>query len=214
MGKPDQPRDARGRWTKGGGGIVVAGAIAVAAANGAGAGLGGTAGEAVGSANVSASRVTQSKQSARKGRSDDAWRGLNLRRVRQVAEPALNCAINSYGQVHDFFLRNPCKALDRTLFTLADPDGNTFVVSVSWVRMRQQGDVRRLKNLIDVDGTGSVTQLGAAFLETRGVRFTGTPFRSRPQRDLLVVAEGAVVSGRPDPALFSIVVDVAAELPG
>jgi hypothetical protein len=215
MGKPDQPRDAKGRWTKGGGGIVVAGAIAVAAANGVGgAGLGGTAGEAVGSANVSAARVTQSKQAARKGRSDDAWRGLNLRRVRQLAEPAVNCAINSYGQVHDFFLRNPCKSLDRTLFTLADPDGNTFVVSVSWVRMRQRGDVRRLKDLIDVDGTGSVTQLGAGALRTQGVRFTGTPFRSRPQRDLLVVAEGAVVSGHPDPAFFSTVVDVAAELPG
>jgi hypothetical protein len=65
-------------------------------------------------------------------------------------------------------------------FTLADPDGDTFVVSVSWVRMR----------------------------------FTGTPFRSRPQRDLLVVAEGAAVSGTPDPAFFSVVVDVAAELPG
>ncbi len=59
--------------------------------------------------------------------------------------------MNSYGQVRDFFLRNPCKSLDRTLFTLADPDGNTFVVSVSWVRMRQRGDVRRLEDLIDVD---------------------------------------------------------------
>lgn len=189
---------------------MVAGAIAVAAANGVGgAGLGGTTGEAVGSA-----RVTQSKQAARKGRSDDAWRGLNLRRVRQIAEPAVNCAINSYGQVHDFFLRNPCKSLDRTLFTLADPDGNTVVVSVSWVRMRQQGDVRRLKDLIDTDGTGSVTQLAAGALRTQGVRFTGAPFRSRPRRDLLVVAEGAVVSGHPDPAFFSTVVDVAAELPG
>jgi hypothetical protein len=27
---------------------------------------------------------------------------LNLRRVRQIAEPAVNCAINSYGQVRDF----------------------------------------------------------------------------------------------------------------
>jgi hypothetical protein len=216
MGKPDQPRDAKGRWTKGGGGVLVAGAIAVAAANGVGtgAGLGGTAGEAVGSANISAARVAQSKQAARKGRSDDAWRGLNLRRVRHLAEPAVNCAVNSYGQVRDFFLRNPCKSLDRTLFTLADPGGSTFVVSVSWVRMRQQGDVRRLKDLIDVDGTGSVTQLGAAALKAQGVHFTGTPFRSRPQRDLLVVAEGAVVTGAPDPAFFSVVVDVAAELPG
>ena len=195
--------------------MVVGAAIALGASGiGGGAGLGGTAVDAVGSANVSAARVTQSKQAARKGRTDDAWRGMNLRRLKQAAEPALDCAINSYGQVRDFFLRNPCKSLDRTLFTLADPAGNTFVVSVSWVRMRQRGDVRRLKNLVDVDGTGSVTQLGAGALKTQGVRFTGTPFRSRPHQDLLVVAEGAVVSGTPDPGFFSIVVDVAAELPG
>lgn len=59
--------------------------------------------------------------------------------------------MNSYGQVRDFFLRNPYKSLDRTLFTLADPDGNTFVVPVPWVRMRQRGDVRRLEDLVDVD---------------------------------------------------------------
>lgn len=216
MGKPDQPRDAKGRWTSRGAGTVVVGGVIALAANGigGGAGAGGSAVDAIGSAKVSAARVAQSKQAARKGRADDAWRGLNLRRVRKNVEPAVNCAVNSYGQVRDFFLRNPCKSLDRTLFTLADPDGNTFVVSVSWVRMRQRGDVPRLKDLIDVDGTGSVTQLGAAALKTQGVRFTGTPFRSRPQRDLLVVAEGAVVSGQPDPGFFSVVVDVAAELPG
>lgn len=213
MGKPDQPRGADGKWVSRGSGVVVAGAVFALAANGLGGGVGagGTAGEAGG---MSASRVTQSKQSARKGRADDAWRQLNLRTLRRVAEPAVNCAINSYGQVRDFFLRNPCRSLDPTLFTLADPAGNTFVVSVSWVRMRQRDAVGRLKNIIDVDGTRSVTQLGAALLRTQGVRFTGTPFRSRPQRELLVVAEGAVVSGQPDPELFTTVVDVAAELPG
>jgi hypothetical protein len=191
--------------------VVVAGAAFALLTNGIGGGIGGTAGDVGG---VSASRVTQSKQAARKGRADDAWRQLNLRTLRRIAEPALDCAVNSYGQVRDFFLRNPCRSLDRALFTLADPAGNTVVVSVSWVRMRQRDDVSGLKDLIDVDGTGSVTQLGAAALRTQGVRFTGTPFRSSPRRDLLVVAEGAVVAGQPDPELFAAVVDVAAELPG
>ncbi|TDV43168.1 hypothetical protein [Actinophytocola oryzae] len=212
MGKSDQPRDSQGRWASRGSGVVVAGAAFALAANGLG--VGGTAGTASEVGGVSASRVTQSKQAARKGRTDDAWRQLNLRTVRKIAEPALSCAVNSYGQVRDFFLRNPCRSLDRTLFTLADPGGNTFVVSVSWVRMRQRSDVGRLKDLIDVDGTGSVTQLGAELLREQGVRFTGTPFRSRPRRDQLVVAEGAVVSGRPDPELFRTAVEVAAELPG
>ncbi|HWM04600.1 MAG TPA: hypothetical protein VNP92_19865 [Actinophytocola sp.] len=190
--------------------MAVGATIAVGAG---GLGFGGNVAE-FGAANVSPARVTQSKQAARKGKSDQAWRQPSLRRIKKLAEPAVNCAVNSYGQVRDFFLRNPCKSLDRTLFTLADPAGNTFVVSVSWVRMRQRSDVGRLKRLIDVDGTGSVTQLGAGLLQTQGVRFTGTPFRSRPRRDLLVVAEGATVDGHPDPAFFELVVDVAAELPG
>lgn len=209
MGKPDQPRGKDGKWRSRGSGVVAAAVVAVVAANGLGAG--GLAGEVGG---ISASRIAQSKQAAKKGRADDAWRHLDLRTVRRVAEPALNCAVNSYGQVRDFFLANPCRSLDRALFTLADPAGNTVVVSVSWVHMRQVVDARRLKSLIDVDGTGSVTQLGAALLRTQGVRFTGTPFRSRPKSDLLVVAEGAVVAGHPDPDLFALVVDIAAELPG
>jgi hypothetical protein len=202
-----QPRDSRGRWTKGGAGAVAVG-VAVALGAGGGVGIGGgTAGSVSGSA-----RVAQSKSAAKKGRSDDAWRTLRLRKVREAAEQALDCAINSYGQVRDFFLHNPCQSLDRVLFTLSDPAGNTFVVSVSWVRMRQRGDVRQLKQLIDVDGTGSVAPLGFAALRNQGIRFTGTPFRSRPDGRVLVVAEGAAVSGRPDPEFFASVVDVAAEL--
>ena len=216
MGKPDQPRDSSGKWVSRGPGVVLVGAaIALGVSGiGGGAGIGGTATESVGGANISTARVTQSKNAARSGRADDAWRSLKLRRIRQAAEPAVNCVINSYGQVQDFFLRTPCRSLDRNLFTLADPAGNTFVVSVSWVRMHRANDVRRLKRLIDVDGTGSVTQLGAGVLRGQGVRFTGTPFRSRPQGNLLVVAEGAVVSGQPDPEFFAVVVEVAALLPG
>ncbi|WP_285612778.1 hypothetical protein [Actinokineospora globicatena] len=150
---------------------------------------------------------------ARKSKADENWRKLRVRQVREATENALDCAVNSYGQVRNFFLRNPCADLDRTLFTLADPAGNTFVVSVSWVRMRSTKDVRPLKRLIDTDGTGSVKSLGFDLLKHQGVRFTGTPFRSRPTGDVLVVAEGAVVSGKPDPALFEQTVDLAAELP-
>lgn len=211
MGKPDQPRGPDGRWVSRGSGVVAIGVAIALGVGGLGGGAGGTAPGSVGP-NVSAARVTQSKQAARKGRADEAWRQLNLRRIRKTAEPAVDCVVHSYGQVRGFFLRSPCKSLNRTLFTLADPAGNTFVVSVSWVRMRQRNDVWRLERLIDVDGTGSVTALGAGLLRAQGVRFTGTPFRSRPRQHVLVVAEGAEVSGRPDPDFFSLVVDVAAEL--
>lgn len=215
MGRPDQPRGRDGRWVARGTGAVAVGAVIAFGASGiGGAGAGGAATESLGAANGQAARVARGRQAAEKGRADDAWRGLRLRKVRQVAEHALDCAANSYGQVRDFFTRTPCRSLDRALFTLADPSGATFVVSVSWVRTWRGDDVGRLKRLIDVDGTGSVTPLASGALRAQGVRFTGVPFRSRPRGDLLVVAEGAVVSGEPDPAFFADVVDVAARLPG
>jgi hypothetical protein len=194
-----------------GSGVVLAGVALAILANGVGedGGTGDTPSE------EPTNGVAQSKQAAQSGRADEAWRALNLRTVqRRNADPAVDCVSNSYGQVRDFFLRTPCRALDRALFTLADPAGNTVVVSVSWVRMHDPDAVGRLKSLIDTNGTGSVTQLDVATLRAQGVRFTGTPFQSRPQQDLLVVAEGAVVTGQPDPELFATVVDVAVELPG
>jgi hypothetical protein len=209
----DKSKGKDGKSGLTGAGVVLAGVVLAILANGVGenGGPDDTPNEEPG---LSTNGVAQSKQAARSGRADDAWRALNLRTLERTAKSAVNCVSNSYGQVHDFFLRTPCRSLDRTLFTLADPAGNTVVVSVSWVRMHDPDAVSRLKSLIDVDGTGSVTQLGAATLRAQGVRFTGTPFASRPQQDLLVVAEGAVVSGQPDPTLFATVVEVAVELPG
>ncbi|CRK59867.1 hypothetical protein [Alloactinosynnema sp. L-07] len=134
------------------------------------------------------------------------------KKAKDVTKDALDCAINSYGQIRDFFVRHPCKSLDRTLITLADPAGGTFVVSVSWVRMRDKDDVGDLKSLIDTDGTGSVTPLMFTAMKNQGIRFTGTPFHSRPEKDVLVVAEAAVVAGKPDAALMEGTVHVAAEL--
>ncbi len=214
MGAASQPRGPDGRWIKGGAGAVatvMVGALALGGMTSGGVGAGTLAAESAGSA-ASPLRIGQSRSAARKGRANDAWSGLRLRKVREAAEHALDCAVHSYGQVNDFLIRNPCRSLDRMLFTLADPDGNTFVVSVSWVRMRQRGDVRELKKLIDVDGTGSIAPIGFEPLRDQGIRFTGTPFRSRRDGDQLVVAEGAVVSGRPDAEFFDTVVDVAAQL--
>ncbi|WP_436492254.1 hypothetical protein [Actinokineospora sp. HUAS TT18] len=189
----------------------IAGAIAMSGGAGGG-GVAGSAADAAGTSGGVSARVRQGKDSARKGKGDDAWRKMNLKKVKETSKGAIDCAVNSYGQVRDFFLRNPCKSLDRTLITLTDPAGNSFVVSVSWVRMRDKSDVGDLKTLIDTDGTGSVAPLMFSVLKSQGVRFTGNPFHSRKDRDVLIVAEGAVVSGKPDSALMEGTVEVAAEL--
>jgi hypothetical protein len=192
--------------------LGTAGAVAMSGGAGGGTAASGAA-ESAGAPKSVSVRMKRAKESARKGKADDAWRKMKLKKkAKDVAENALDCAINSYGRVRDFFLRNPCKSLDRTLITLVDPAGGTFVVSVSWVRMRNKDDVGDLKTLIDTNGTGSVAPLMFGALKRQGVRFTGTPFHSRPEKDVLVVAEAAVVSGRPDADLMDDTVHVAAEL--
>ncbi|WP_026422518.1 hypothetical protein [Actinokineospora inagensis] len=210
-----QPRDSKGRWTKvrTGAGVAAAGTVAALVMAGVDGGAAGVAAESASAAEDAAAQQVKSDRAGRKAKSDQNWRKVKVRQVREAAEHALDCAINSYGQVRDFFLRNPCADLDRTLFTLVDPAGNQFVVSVSWVRMRRTGDVRDLKRLIDQYGTGSVKSIGFDLLKSQGIRYPGDPFRSRAAKDVLVVAEGAVVSGHPDPALYRTAVDLAAELP-
>ncbi|GLZ39233.1 hypothetical protein [Actinokineospora sp. NBRC 105648] len=216
MGWRTQPRAANGQWGKksaGAAAVVTAGALVIGGASGTGAGAG-AAVEASGAADSVAARVKQGKEPARKGKSDEAWRKAKLRKVKQEAKNAVNCAVNSYGRVQEYFVQHPCKSLDRTLFTLADPAGGTFVVSVSWLRLHDRDDVRPLEALVTKDGTGSVKSLGFDALRSQGVRFTGTPFDARSDGKLLVVAEGAVVSGKPDPDLVKGAVEIAVELPG
>ncbi|WP_156754061.1 hypothetical protein [Actinokineospora pegani] len=210
MGSFNPPRDDKGRFTKYkmGAAAGVTG-VAVAFSGGGTAGTtAATAGEAAGAANPVS---VAARNSARKTKSDKEWKRLRLRTVKQAVENAVDCAANSYGTITDFFLRNPCRSLDRTLITLADPNGATFVVSVSWVRMRARSDVAPLKRKIDRDGTGSIAPLGWSLLKSQGVRFTGVPFRSRVDGDTLVIAEGAVVSGAPGPA-YQAAVEAAARL--
>lgn len=225
MGQLRNPDGTFGGWDgkgKAAAGLAVLGTVGAmafgtgggAAAGAGGAGSGGVAAESAGLPGNLTARASRAKKSASKGKPNEAWRDLNVRKLKDPAKKALNCAVNSYGQVRDFFLRNPCKALDRQLFTLADTAGNTFVVSVSWVRMRDRGHVGDLKTLIDTDGTGSVAPLGFTVLKSQGVRFTGKPFKSDPKGNVLVVAEAAVVSGKPDPALVKAAVEIAVELPG
>ncbi|MDQ3403325.1 MAG: hypothetical protein M3548_08015 [Actinomycetota bacterium] len=204
----DRPKGKGGITALAVGGALVIGASGVGGLGGLSAGSG-TAVESLGSLS---GRVKSGKESARKGRPDEAWRRMSLRSVKKATDNALDCAVNSYGQVRDFFSRTPCKSLDRAFFTFADEQGNSFVVSVSWVTMYDRQAVDRLKVLADKDGTGNVKPVGFDALKSQGVRFTGEPYKSRDDGKRLVIAEAATTSGDPDPALVRGTVEVAVEL--
>ncbi len=158
-------------------------------------------------------RTTSSKNAARKGRYSEAWRRMGLKAVTREVKRELECAVHSYGQVREFFLRTPCRSLRRTLLVIGDADGNTVVVSIAWVRMLTAVSAERLKRLADTHGTGNVYPIASEVLELRGVRFTGQHYASRRTGSLVVIAETAPGSGHPDTKVLNGVAQVAAEFP-
>lgn len=213
MGNPDQPRDRRGRWTKGAGATTVAAAavVGVMSAGGTGAGGGASVDSALGQ--TIRANVNKAKEPARKGRRDDAWRKMGMRRVREVSKHAAICALNSYGDVRQFFMRTPCRSLDRMLFVLGDGQGNTIVVSVAWVDMPTAGDADRLKTLADTDGTGNVSPLASGLVGAAGIKFTGKHYDSRRTGKLVVIAEVEPLSGTPHLQFLESMADIAVEFP-
>ncbi len=179
-----QPRDSKGRWTKGGGGLA---AVLVAVV--LGAGVTGTSG--LGS---SAARSGTPNNAKAKDRSAARvvlrleQRGLEVQQ-RQVSA-GTDCAARSYGQVQVFFRQQPCTNLFRALFDVRDAQGDTAVVAVAWVDMPDASQAGQFQRLVDESGTGNVAELPA-----NGVRFTGEHYVST-REDVTVVNAQAEPAGR------------------
>jgi hypothetical protein len=178
--------------------------------------VGGTAAESIAAQSIQ-TRVTNSRNAARRGQTSEAWRRMGLRVVTRAINREirreLECTTPSYGQVRDFFLSTPCRSMQRTQPVLCDEQGNTIAVSTTWVRMPTVVSAERLKRLVDTDGTGSVSPITGEVPEARGVRFTGKHYASRRTGSLVVIAEAAPGSGQPDTEVLDGVAQVAAELP-
>lgn len=199
---------------------LVAAAAVVAAAGAVGAGVtGGSAGSSAGGAVQSAasrnitSRKNEGQRSAKEGKPEEAWRRLGTRQLRKQSRTAAQCRTNSFGQVRDFFIRTPCKALERAVFSLGDEHGNVVVVSVVWVRFRSGEQARGFKRLIDIHGTGDVEPLGAELLELREIRFSGHHYDSRLAGEAVVIAETEMASGELSDEALDAIAEVATALP-
>lgn len=197
-------------------GVLTAAALAtvVAAAGGGdtvtsvGAGL-----DAATSKSVSEADTANSKKAAQKGDRAEAWRRLALKEVRQKIKTELRCAVQSFGQVQQYFLRHPCQKLDQLLFVVQDTNGNPIAGSVAWVKMPSTESATELRTLEDTYGSGDVTPFGTEVLEAAGFRFTGKHYRSRQDGKLVVIAETDPLEGRPSDAFLKQVAEVADVLP-
>jgi len=84
-----------------------------------------------------------------------------------------NCAVNSYGKVHKFFLSHPCDWLARASLTPRKSGQGAILIAVSWVGMRNTALAKQYKRLVDAPGTGNITELPRVIGAYRKVRFTG-----------------------------------------
>jgi hypothetical protein len=89
-----------------------------------------------------------------------------------------NCATDSYGLVHRFFLSHPCKWLVRASFAVRGNAGSVILVAISWVHMTNNALAKEYKRLVDAPGTGNVLELSRQSGRYQEVRFTGRFYES------------------------------------
>ncbi|MFD1045002.1 hypothetical protein ACFQ1S_05030 [Kibdelosporangium lantanae] len=138
---------------------------------------------------------------------------MALKEVKEKVKHDLRCAVQSHGQVQQFFLKHPCDKLDQLLFAVSDTKGNVVVGTVMWVKMSSDDDANDLKDLEDTYGSGDITPFGTEVLELGRLRFTGEHYQSRVDGSLVVVAETEPARGHPTEALLRNVVMIADVLP-
>ena len=220
---PGQPRDNKGRWTKGkvAGGVLGA-ALAASLMSAAGGGdavtsIGAGLDAATSQTAVDQSTVDEdtasSRKAAAKGDEADAWERMALKKLKQEVKRELRCAVQSFGQVQQFFIQHPCDKLKQYLFPLMDAQGDVIVCSVMSVTFSSDTAATDFKHLEDTYGTGDVTPVGTELLQLGGIHFTGKHYRSRQDSKLVVIAETEPARGAPSNFLLQEVATVADVLP-
>lgn len=230
---PNQPRGDDGKWIdtgrsqrKQGGGAVVGAAVLaglMAAVGGGDATVSiGAALDTATSQNTVEAKTSQKstevktargQDAAKKGDRIKAWRQMGLKEVDHRLWRGLRCAVQSYGQVQQFFLHHPCDKLDQLPFVVSDPQGNVIVGTIMWLKMPSTTEAAQFLRLEDTYATGDVTPFGTEVLGRGGIRFTGRYYKSRPDGPLVVIAETEPLRGNPSETLLKGVATVADVLP-
>lgn len=218
------------------GGVVVAIGAAVAIAAGGGAvgigSLGGAAGEAgAGAASEAFAgnmagdvvdslpgrsmrvRRAEGRESAKKGKTDEAWSKLKVKQLRREVhkiEKEAGCVAAATDKVRQFLVKTPCTRLDRILLPVGDGHGNAAVISVVRVGFRSKKQAAAFEKVERVQGNGDVRPLEiAAVLGVAGVKMTGLHYASRPEGYGMVIAEADNAAGHFDNETLDALAEVA-----
>jgi hypothetical protein len=155
------------------------------------------------SSGLTGTRASSSSAPKSKAAQDRAIRNVVQRLIRenydvegQFSSDADDCAEHSYGQVQQFFEEHSCTGLFRALFEVRDRRGGVVLVAIAWVDMPDARSAREFKELVDVHGTGNITELNRELegYRYRNVRFTGEHYASRREDNTVVNAQAEPVS--------------------
>lgn len=159
-------------------------------------------------------RRTSARESAKRGKTDEALGKLGLKRLRRGAERELDCVASATGKVREFLARTPCTSLDRMLMAVGDGHGNAAVVSVVRVGFRGQKQAEAFEKVERVQGSGDVRPLEiAAVLGLVGVHISGRHYQSRPDKNAMIIAETDTATGHVDNGMLDALADIATYLP-
>lgn len=221
---------------KGGGARMLLAAGALVAVVGAGGGLSlgfggglgvGAAGEGIagnlagdGTDSLSgrdlATRRSEGRKSAQRGKTSETWSRLGVKELKRVVRQEIKqakCAAAATGKVREFLARTPCTSLQRVLWALGDGHGNAAIVSVAWVGFRTRADAEAFERVERVQGSGDIEPLGGALLELKDISFTGHHFGAHRERSIMAIAEVETAAGHLDVATLDTIADVSAWLP-
>jgi hypothetical protein len=194
------------------GAALLAGLMSAAGGADATASIGAGLDTAVSQSTVDA-ETASSQEAAKTGDDTEAWRRLALKEIKKDVKRELRCAVQSFGQVQQFFLRHPCDKLDQLLFAISDTHGDIVVGTVMWVTMPSDSEASEFKQLEDTYGTGDVTPVGTQILQLGGIRFSGKHYKSRSDGSLVVISEAEPARGQPSNMLLQEVATISDVLP-
>jgi hypothetical protein len=157
-------------------------------------------------------RTSRATRSAKKGRADDAWRRMGLKRLKRSSVQYGKCVAGSTKRVQRFLARTPCRSLHRMLVVVGNGTASV-ITSVVWISFRTRRQAAAFKRLEDVPGSGDIRPLAAAVLGMGDIEFTAEHYRARPRGSTVTIAESEALSGRPSARALDAIADVAAWLP-
>lgn len=206
IGGPDGGSD---KGSKGGGMVLATVAVVVLGAGGS-AGVGAaSAGFGASGSGASASQGTRANSRS----SDSARIRLAARNVRadiHVSADGDDCAAHSDGRIQEFLRTHPCVSLHRAVFEVRDSRSEVALVAAAWVEMADTSSARELVRLLDIEGTGNITELSKERGRYRDIRYGGPAYGSRNDGSLVITAQAEPVLPRRwgGPTLTSLIEDV------